>query len=68
MAPAKTAVVMDTTAPATTNKLLLVLIAFLLPPVAVGLERGFGRDFVINVILTIFFWLPGFIHALTVIL
>lgn len=52
----------------TTNKLLMVIVAFLLPPLAVGLKEGLGTSFIINVVLTLLFWLPGFIHALIVVL
>lgn len=51
-----------------TNKLLLVILAFFLPPLAVGLKNGFGGSFILNLILTLIFWLPGVIHALIVIL
>jgi uncharacterized membrane protein YqaE (UPF0057 family) len=57
---------MSTAAPA--NKLLLVILAILLPPLAVGMKSGIGKSFVINLILTILFWIPGVIHALIVIL
>ena len=50
------------------NKVLLVIIAFFIPPLAVGLKEGIGTSLLINIILTILFWLPGFIHALIVIL
>lgn len=50
------------------NKILLVILAFLLPPLAVGLHSGLGKNFIINLILTLIFWLPGVIHALIVIL
>lgn len=53
---------------ATTNKLLMVIVAFLLPPLAVGLKEGIGTSFIINLVLTLLFWLPGFIHALIVVL
>ncbi len=53
---------------ATTNRLLLVIIAILLPPLAVGLKNGIGGSFVLNLILTLIFWLPGMIHALLVVL
>ena len=52
----------------TTNKVLMVIVAFLLPPLAVGLKEGIGTSFIINVVLTLLFWLPGFIHALIVVL
>jgi uncharacterized membrane protein YqaE (UPF0057 family) len=51
-----------------TNKLLLVIIAILLPPLAVYLETGAGKHFIINIILCIFFYLPGIIHALWLVL
>jgi uncharacterized membrane protein YqaE (UPF0057 family) len=57
---------MPNAAPA--NKLLLVILAFLLPPLAVGLKSGFGQSFLINLILTLIIWVPGVIHALIVIL
>lgn len=50
------------------NKLLLVIVAILLPPVAVGLKRGIGLALVINIILCLLFVLPGVIHALWVVL
>jgi uncharacterized membrane protein YqaE (UPF0057 family) len=57
---------MSTEAPV--NKLLLVILAIFLPPLAVGLKSGIGKSFVINIILTILLWIPGVIHALIVIL
>jgi len=50
------------------NKLLLVIVAIFLPPVAVGLKRGIGLALVINIILCLLFVLPGIIHALWVVL
>ncbi|MGE9267963.1 MAG: YqaE/Pmp3 family membrane protein [Verrucomicrobiales bacterium] len=50
------------------NTLLLVIIAVLLPPLAVGLKAGFGGSFLLNLVLTLIFWLPGLIHALLVVL
>ncbi len=52
----------------TTNKVLMVIVAFLLPPLAVGLKEGIGTSFIINVVLTLLLWLHGFIHALIVVL
>jgi uncharacterized membrane protein YqaE (UPF0057 family) len=51
-----------------TNKLLLVIIAILLPPLAVGLKEGIGGQFVLNIILCLLFWLPAILHALWVVL
>lgn len=42
------------------------LLAILLPPVAV-LICGKPFQFLINLILTFFFWLPGVIHAILVV-
>lgn len=50
------------------NKLVLVLLAIFLPPVAVALQRGAGKDLILNIVLCLFFWLPGVIHALIVVL
>jgi uncharacterized membrane protein YqaE (UPF0057 family) len=44
--------------------LVLILLALLLPPLAVFLIAGLGRDFWINLILTLLGWLPGTVHAL----
>ena len=46
------------------NKLLLIIAAVFLPPLAVFLSKGIGKDFLINLVLTLFFFLPGMIHAL----
>ncbi|MGR5206335.1 MULTISPECIES: YqaE/Pmp3 family membrane protein [Vibrio] len=46
-----------------TNKLILILLCIFLPPVAVFMEKGLSKDFIINLVLTFFFFLPGTIHA-----
>ncbi|MES1221300.1 MAG: YqaE/Pmp3 family membrane protein [Bacteroidota bacterium] len=52
-----------------TNTLLLVILAILLPPLAVYLHEGvINNRFWISLILTLLFWLPGVIYALVVIL
>ncbi|MDD3742928.1 MAG: YqaE/Pmp3 family membrane protein [Lentimicrobiaceae bacterium] len=52
-------------AAADTNTLLLVILAILLPPLAVFLVYNeVGTPFLVNLILTLLFWLPGVIHAL----
>lgn len=54
---------------ASENTLLMIILAFLIPPLAVGLKEGIGAQFVINVLLCIFIpWLGGFIHALWIVL
>ena len=50
-----------------TNKLLLIIIAILLPPVAVFLKHGMGKDLLINVVLCLLFYFPGLLHALWVV-
>jgi len=50
------------------NNLLLIILAIILPPLAVYLKKGIGKDFWINIILCLFFYLPGIIHALYLIL
>jgi len=46
------------------NKLILVILAILLPPVAVFLNNGAGKDLLINIVLCLFFYVPGILHAL----
>jgi uncharacterized membrane protein YqaE (UPF0057 family) len=46
------------------NKVLLIIAAILLPPLAVFMKKGAGQDLIINIVLCIFFWVPGIIHAL----
>ncbi|MBK5270825.1 MAG: YqaE/Pmp3 family membrane protein [Bacteroidia bacterium] len=52
-----------------TNTLLLVILAILLPPLAVYLHEGvINNRFWISLLLTLIFWLPGVIYALIIIL
>jgi uncharacterized membrane protein YqaE (UPF0057 family) len=52
-----------------TNTLLLVIIAILLPPLAVYLHQGeINSKFWIDLLLTLLFYVPGLIYALVVIL
>lgn len=46
------------------NKVLLIILAILLPPLAVFLKDGVGKHLLINIVLCIFFYIPGIIHAL----
>ena len=48
------------------NKVLLVIASLLLPPLAVFLKKGAGKDLVINIVLCLCFWVPGILHALWV--
>lgn len=46
------------------NKFVLIILAILLPPIAVFLNNGAGKHLVINIILCLFFFVPGVLHAL----
>jgi uncharacterized membrane protein YqaE (UPF0057 family) len=51
------------------NTVLLVILAILLPPLAVYLHQGeINNKFWISLVLTLLFWLPGVIYALVVVL
>ena len=43
--------------------LFLLVLTFILPPLAVALKGTF-KQFITNLLLTFFFWIPGVIHAL----
>ena len=47
------------------NTVILVLLAILLPPLAVYLKTKSGKQTVINIILCFFFWVPGILHRST---
>lgn len=44
-----------------------ILFALLLPPLGVFLEVGLGQQFWINIILTLFGFIPGIVHAVYII-
>lgn len=46
------------------NKVVLIILAILLPPVAVFLKSGVGKDLIINIVLCLVFFFPGVVHAL----
>jgi uncharacterized membrane protein YqaE (UPF0057 family) len=46
------------------DKFVLVVLAIFLPPVAVYLNNGAGKDLAINVLLCLVMWVPGILHAL----
>ena len=45
-----------------------IVFAILLPPLGVFMQEGLGKRFWINVLLTLFGYVPGIIHAVYVIL
>ncbi len=49
------------------NKVVLIVLALLLPPVAVFLKAGVGKDLLINIVLCLLFFFPGVVHALWVV-
>ncbi|KKA30972.1 hypothetical protein TD95_001310 [Thielaviopsis punctulata] len=52
----------------TASDICKIILAIILPPVGVLLERGVGADLCINILLTILGYIPGIIHALYIIL
>jgi uncharacterized membrane protein YqaE (UPF0057 family) len=46
--------------------ILDIILAIILPPLAVALRFGIGSKFLINLLLTLLGGLPGMIHALYV--
>ncbi|MEM7715874.1 MAG: YqaE/Pmp3 family membrane protein [Cyanobacteria bacterium P01_A01_bin.68] len=47
--------------------LIRIICAIFLPPLGVFLQVGIGIDFWINIVLTLFGYFPGIIHAVWVI-
>jgi uncharacterized membrane protein YqaE (UPF0057 family) len=47
--------------------LVRILCAVFLPPLGVFLQVGIGVDFWINIVLTLFGYIPGIVHAIWVI-
>ena len=49
--------------------ILLVILCFIIPPIAVGLKTDWDlTKVIISILLSIFFWIPGVIYALLVVL
>lgn len=46
---------------------LRILLSILLPPLGVFLQVGIGPQFWINILLTIFGYIPGIVHAVWII-
>ncbi|KAE9375648.1 UPF0057-domain-containing protein [Stipitochalara longipes BDJ] len=51
----------------TASDICKIILAIILPPLGVFLERGCGADLLINILLTILGYIPGIIHALYVV-
>ncbi len=48
--------------------ILLIIVAILLPPLAVAVREQLGVQFWLNLVLTLIGWVPGVIHALYIVL
>ena len=48
------------------NKIVLIIIAILLAPLAVFLKKGVGKDLLINILLCFLFYIPAIAHAIWV--
>jgi uncharacterized membrane protein YqaE (UPF0057 family) len=48
-------------------RLVWIILAFLMPPLAVFLKRGPSLAFLLNILLTILIYVPGLIHALLIV-
>ena len=47
--------------------IIRIIFAILLPPVGVFLQVGLGGAFWLNILLTLFGYIPGIIHAIYII-
>ena len=45
-----------------------IILAVILPPLGVLYKEGANKQLVINLVLTLFGWVPGILHALYIIL
>jgi uncharacterized membrane protein YqaE (UPF0057 family) len=50
------------------SRFILAIIAILLPPLAVFLNNGAGKELVINLLLCLVLYVPGIVHALWLVL
>lgn len=51
-----------------TDDTIALILAIFLPPLGVAIKRGMDIQLFISVLLTMFGWLPGIVHALYIIL
>ncbi len=49
-------------------KILKIILAIVFPPVAAFMQVGLTNHFWINIVLCLFFYLPGILHALWLVL
>ncbi|SCV06151.1 LANO_0H23222g1_1 [Lachancea nothofagi CBS 11611] len=50
------------------SQIVNIIIALFLPPLAVFLEKGWGSECILDLILTIIFFFPGMLYALYIVL
>lgn len=46
--------------------ILILILTILVPPLGVAAKHGIGKTALINLVLTLIFFVPGLIHALYV--
>lgn len=46
------------------DKFLLIFVSIFVPPVAVYIEKGAGKDLLINIFLCFLFLVPAIVHSL----
>lgn len=51
-----------------TDDTIALILAIFLPPLGVAIKRGIDTQLFISILLTMFGWLPGIVHALYIIL
>ena len=47
--------------------ILKLILAIILPPLGVLMEEGIGKQFLINILLTLLGFIPGLVHAVWII-
>jgi uncharacterized membrane protein YqaE (UPF0057 family) len=47
-------------------RVTMIALSVLAPPLAVGLRKGAGNEFLVCVVLTLCAWVPGVVYALWV--
>lgn len=47
--------------------IIRILLSIIIPPLGVFLQVGIGKDFWINILLTLLGYFPGLIHAIYII-
>lgn len=50
-----------------TDKLIKIIAAVILPPLAVAIHEGLSQQFWICLVLTVFFFLPGMVYAIWIV-